>query len=689
MNRTKFYLTLALSLVAFLSKAQECVDTDTVATALDEVVVTADSQVETAKKVIVRPTKLDKKHSTNGYALLENLNLPDFTVNASAKSIATNTGRDVTILINGVEAQPEELATLAASQIVQIDYQRNPGGRYVGSGAVMNFITAQYDYGGNVYVSEDVGYARRYDESTGMVNYKRRAVTLSLTANAKWTETSQLNSAENNYALNNGALTQLISPVESKTRTNSQYLNFKFAHAVNNHSFDIVASLTRSATPKNCLTNDITYSGFYDFASTATRSSRETGLSPMLRMHYNLFLPGGHALMANANVRYGHTNFHSNYAETNVDEIENNTVENNVLTNATLGYFKQFASGLSLGVTVDEYYNYYRDKYSGSFSSDQTLTNNHTTAMLNAYQYMSSGLYYYASVGLNNLYSSIGGHSDNQLSPMAYYGVTYTVNQRQSVSVSGNYVHTIYDPSYKNDAVIRSSFFEATLGNPDIGQLKAFQNMVSYNGRFGHFGLSLTYDFLKYFDNTSNRYFAEDNIMYHQLVNDGSFYYNKLIFSLTANLLSNKLRLKANALFNNNHFCSSYRPAKGNYLRPDFSASYMFGDWQVKGSYALPYKSLGIEGTKLRYPGQYGFSLNWHRGDWAAECCVENFLNRRMCTRTDADYIIYNSVQHSLSDLKGRNVSLSITYILPYGKKTDRDQIETESHINSAILRPF
>jgi hypothetical protein len=115
----------------------------------------------------------------------------------------------------------------------------------------------------------------------------------------------------------------------------------------------------------------------------------------------------------------------------------------------------------------------------------------------------------------------------------------------------------------------------------------------------------------------------------------------------------------------------------------------MFGDWQVKGSYALPYKSLGIEGTKLRYPGQYGFSLNWHRGDWAAECCVENFLNRRMCTRTDADYIIYNSVQHSLSDLKGRNVSLSITYILPYGKKTDRDQIETESHINSAILRPF
>jgi hypothetical protein len=689
MDRIKIYLTIVLSLVAFVSKAQESVETDSVATALNEVVVTADSQIETAKKVIVRPTKLDKKHSTNGYALLENLNLPDFTVNASAKTIATNTGRDVTILINGVETQPEELATLATSQIVQIDYQRNPGGRYVGSGAVMNFITAQYDYGGNVYVSEDVGFARRYDESTGMVNYKKRAVTISLTANARGDEASQLNSAENIFALNDGVLAQSISPIESKTRTNSQYLSFKFAHAANYHSFDIAASLTRSATPKNFLTNQVAYTELYDFGSTVTRNSTDSGLSPLLRMHYNLYLSGGHALMANADVRYGHTKFRSNYAETNADEIENNTVENNVLTNATLGYFKQFASGLTIGMSVNEYYNYYHDKYSGSYGSTQTLTNSQTSALLNVYQYLPSGLYYYATAGANNLYSSIGDHSDNQFSPVAYYGVTYTINQKQSVSVSGNYVHTIYDPSYKNDAVIRSSFFEATLGNPDLGQLKAFQNMVSYNGRFGHFGLSFTYDFLKYFDNTSNRYFAEDNIMYHQLVNDGYFYYHKLIFSLTANLLSNRLRLKADVLFNNNHFCSSYRPAKGNYLRPDFSASYMFGDWQVKGSYALPYKSLGIEGTKLRYPGQYGFSLNWHRGDWAAECCVENFLNRRMCTRTDANYVAYSSELHSLSDLKGRNISLSITYILPYGKKTDRGQIETESHINSAILRPF
>jgi hypothetical protein len=665
------------------------VDNDSVPTNLDELVVTADAQIETAKKVILRPSKLEKKHSTNGYALLENMNISDFNINASAKSIATVDGRDVRLLINGVDAQPEELATLSASEIVQIDYQRNPGGKYVGSGAVINFITVQYDYGGNVYLSADEGFARQYGEYIGMANYKKNAVKLTFTASGKWDTGSVLTNSDNIFSLNDGLLCQSIKPIASKTRTNSQYFNFKFAHAVNNHSFDIALAMTRSATPKNNLENDIIYSGLYNFKSTTMRKSSERALSPSFLLNYYLYLSGNQMFIANASLSYAHTKFNSDYAETDAEDIVNNTLENNVLASAALGYFKYFASGLNLGVTVDEYYNYYRDKYSGSFSSDQTLTNSLTTAMFNVSQSLRSGLSYYASVGMSNLYSSLGGNHDNQLTPKVYYGVTYAINQRQSVSLTGNYVHSIYNPSYKNDAVIHSSFFEATLGNPDLGQLKAFQNMVSYNGRVGHLRYSLIYDFLKYFDNTSNRYFAEGNTMYHQLVNDGTFYYHKIIASLTANLLKDKLRLKATALFNSNHFNSSYRPAKGNFLRPDFSASYMFGDWQVKGSYALPYNTLGIEGIKVRCPEQYGFALNWHHGNWAAEFNVENFAQRRLCTRTNADYGVYQSLSQAFSDYKGRNISLSVTYILPYGKKTDRDNVEIKSTVNSAILRPF
>lgn len=678
----KLHLLIICSL-PFQTQAQTPTNT------LDEVVVTADAQIETSKKVILRPTRLEKKHSTNGYTLLENMNLPDFSVNASAKTISTSSGRDVIVLVNGVEADADELATLAASEIVEIDCQRNPGGKYVGCGAVMNFITVQYNYGGNVYLSADEGLARQYGNYIGMVNYKRNALKLSLTANGKWDNFSQLNHEDNKFVLNDGVLNQSIQPVESKTRTNSQYVNFKLAHVAENHSFDVSLALTRSATPSNLRQDNVAYSGLYDFASTATRRSTERGLSPVMKMHYNLYLRGGHSIMAIATLRHGHTNFRSSYNETDVDEIRNNTKENNVLASATVGYFKRFASGLSLGMTVDEYYNYYRDIYSGSFASKQTLKNNHAMAMVHLDHSLPFGLSYFLSAGVTDLYSAIGEHEDNQFAPKAFYGATYAINRRHSVSVNGNYVHSIYNPSYKNDAVIRTSFFEATMGNPDLEQLNAFQNSVSYNGRVGHFGLSFTHDYLKYFGNTSNRYFAEDNIMYHQLINDGNFSYNKLTVGLSANILDNKLRLKGNATLSMNRFDSAYRPVRSNDWRADFSASYMFGDWQVRGVYALPYDVLGIEGVKVHNPAQYGFSVNWKHGNWAAECCVENFLDRRMSTHTHANYGVYRSRSESFSDLKGRNISISVTYTLSYGKKTERERVETESKISSAILRPF
>lgn len=203
MKKSLITLALLLPIVAY---AQQEIPTDSISNTLDEVVVTADTQIETSRKVILRPTKLEKKHSTNGYTLLENMNLPDFNVNASAQIISTITGRDVRILINGMEVQPDELATLAASEIVQIDYQRNPGGKYVGCGAVINFITVQYDFGGNVYFAADQGLARLYGDYTGMVNYKKNAVTLTFTANGKWDNISQRNSAENIFSLNDGVL---------------------------------------------------------------------------------------------------------------------------------------------------------------------------------------------------------------------------------------------------------------------------------------------------------------------------------------------------------------------------------------------------------------------------------------------------------------------------------------------------
>lgn len=688
-NRMKKLIIILSTAVSFMAHPQDIASPDSISNTLDEVVATADPRIETAKKVILTPTKMEKRHSTNVYTLLANMNLPDFNVNLSSQAISTITGRDVKTLVNGVEAQPDELATLAASEIVQITYQRNPGGRWAGCGAVINFITARYDYGGNLYLSADEGVARQYGEYTAMVNHKKKAVTLTLTANGKWDNSSQLNSAVNMATLTDGILYQSVNPIRAKTRQNSQYLKFKFNHTAHNHTLDISALLKRNATPENFMADEMAYSGLYDFTSQVTKSSRDHGILPAIGVKYNLFLPGEHTVIISSEVSHGHTDYKSLRAETGFDPIINNAVENSLKARGTVTYFKSLPHGLNLGASIDEFYNYFHDDYSGDFDSKQTLANNHAMVMLHLDQSLPAGLSYYLSAGLTDLYSTIGRHNDNQLSPMAFYGLTYSINRKHSLSVTGSYAHSIYDPSYKNDAVIRSSFFEATMGNPGLRQLKASQNFISYNGHEGDFGFSFTYDFLKYFGNTSNRYFAKDNIIYRQLVNDGDFFYNKFIFGISANLFAKRLQLKGNATYSINRFNSKYRPAKSNDWRADFSASYMFGDWQIKALWATPYRVLSIDGTKVRNPAQYGISLNWQRGNWAAGCSVDNFLDRRITTSVTADYGPYISATDSLSDLKGRNISLSLTYMLSYGKKTDRERVNTENKINSAILRPF
>lgn len=673
----------------FAAFAWQAADADSAAVALQEVVVNSDPQIETAKKVIFTPSKQEKKHSTNAYSLLTNMNVPDLNVSAAQKSVSTSGGGDVVILVNGVKSTPDEVATLAASEVVQIDYRRNPGGKYVGSGAVLNFITVQYDYGGNVYVSADEGFARLYGDYLAMAAYKKKAVKLTLTANGKWDESSTLERSENVSHFGSGQLWQSINPLEASTHANSQYLSCKFAHAGENHTFDASLALTRSATPRNVISENVTYAGLYDFTSEVNKTSRERGISPSLKLNYNLYLKGGQTIMADASLRHGHTNFKSRYAETGMGDIINNTVENNVIASATLSYFKAFKNGLTLGASADEYYNYYRDTYSGSCNSNQKLTNNHAMLVFHIDHNLPCGISYYLSAGITDLCSTIRGKVDNQCTPMGFYGFNYAINKRHSLGVNGHYLHSIYDPSYKNDAVIRTSFFEATMGNPNLKQFKAFQDQFTYNGSIGLFSISFTYEFLKYFGNTSNMYFAEDEVMYRQLVNDGSFHYHRLMLGVTAKLLGEKLQLKGNAFYSMNSFDSEHRPKKRNDWRGDISASYMFGDWQIKGTWAPRFGVLGSKGAVTRFPAQYCVTLHWQRGSWAAELCVENFLKRRGCTVTEGDYNVYRSVVHALSDLKGRNIAVTVTYMLHYGKKTAADRATTETSINSAILRPF
>ena len=117
---------------------------------LDEVVVKGEKVVQKIDRQLVMPTEAQKKASTNGVSLLQNLQLPNLSVNALNKTITTNYGEAVQLRINGVEVTQAEVLAVRPEEVIRVEYHEQPGLRYGGAGAVIDYIIKKKETGGHL-----------------------------------------------------------------------------------------------------------------------------------------------------------------------------------------------------------------------------------------------------------------------------------------------------------------------------------------------------------------------------------------------------------------------------------------------------------------------------------------------------------------------------------------------------------
>ena len=117
---------------------------------LDEVVVEGEKVIQKIDRQLVMPTEAQKKASTNGVALLQHLQLPNLSINAIEKSVTTSYGESVQLRINGVEVTQAEIVAIRPEDVVRVEYHEQPGLRYGGAAAVVDYIVRRRDSGGNL-----------------------------------------------------------------------------------------------------------------------------------------------------------------------------------------------------------------------------------------------------------------------------------------------------------------------------------------------------------------------------------------------------------------------------------------------------------------------------------------------------------------------------------------------------------
>ena len=117
---------------------------------LDEVVVEGEKVIRKIDRQLVMPTEAQKKASTNGVSLLQHLQLPNLSVHPLTKAISTNYGESVQFRINGVEATQAEIVAIRPTAVIRVEVHEQPGLRYGGAAAVVDYIVRRRDSGGNV-----------------------------------------------------------------------------------------------------------------------------------------------------------------------------------------------------------------------------------------------------------------------------------------------------------------------------------------------------------------------------------------------------------------------------------------------------------------------------------------------------------------------------------------------------------
>jgi hypothetical protein len=142
---------------------------------LGEVSVNASEIIHKTDRKILFPSRQQIASSANSVALLSYLPAPRLIVNLATNSVSLPGNETVELRINNVVAGNDEVRALPPNIIDRIEYIDNPGLRYRGVNAVLNYITKRQLTGGNIRMELNHSIVKLYgnDFFSAKINHKK------------------------------------------------------------------------------------------------------------------------------------------------------------------------------------------------------------------------------------------------------------------------------------------------------------------------------------------------------------------------------------------------------------------------------------------------------------------------------------------------------------------------------------
>ena len=654
--------------------------------ALKEVEVKAQSFVRLEDRMMVFPEKQQVRHAYTGYDLLDNLMIPGVNVDRHEGKVTTFAG-EVTLYINGRQADYQEVKNLRPRDIEKVEYFDVPTGKYAMDVASINYITKKYDTGG--YVSADakqtIGYLNGDYNAAAKVSHKNTSFTV-WSGHRMQSYEGTRSIADETYIFPEYEINKHSETLDGLSRTNRQYVYANVEHRTDRRTLLAKAGFTRNATPEEWQELRTLYTGQYNREGYAYNTQNQTAISPNLNLYGNFKIKDNQTLEANISGSYSNTLYERSYDEIDFHSFTQAN-ENFYHFFGSLNYVLQLQKQQSLTIHIFQNYALNTTNYIGDYNQGTLYWLDQSFLFCEYMMLPAQKVSMNISAGLLwEIYHLRDAKMEHHPSPMGSLRLTYQPTNNHKVLLYSGIQQILPSFQWMNPIEQKVDSFMVKRGNPNQDWSIYWNNRLSYNMQIGKINLSAMAGLVLSTIPFSS-YLAESNKIVNTYDNGNTTTQTTLEIGLTWKPVQN-LHVKANGIY-------AFQQGKG-------ALSYKHNVWQGSAQIKYYWKSLGIS-TFFKSPLHimdegathdlvslnYGLTVNWSHKGWWLEAGTNAPFSKDLMRKSylDAFPTVY-SYYKTIHDRTYQQIGwVKVAYTFDFGRKTARTRTDAGADIQSTILK--
>ncbi len=648
-----------------VNTAQDTLRMDTSMFRIAEVTVEAQSVIQKVDKQVLLPNREQRKASHDGMSLLQNLQIPRIVVNPVENSVKTLANQDVQLRINGIEASNSEVMAINPKDVIRIEYHDQPGVRYNGAAAVINYIVKHRDTGGNLMLNASNGVTMpgwgEYHLS-GKVNFGKSSFSLLTHYSPRdiyWTRT---NAETYNFSTGTIENREVGEPTRFKMNPVNIGLTYNWTNGEKN-MLNITLRDFMKFTPQSKTNRDsYLYQGTDSFAIHDHESSKS--ISPSLDIYYEHNLPDDNHLYFDVVGTYINSSNNRRFEQLPLGETDSlngapenfnfwgeeearqpHLLQSNLIVDRRLRrtdvtsrvrgnkysligeaiYEKDWENiGLTVGVRHNQ--QWVENTYLGSADATVNMTTAETYAFAEVQQRVKQFSY---AVGIGAMHTYIEQAGQKQSNWIARPQLTLSYDFGKGVFWKYKGYVSGYQPSLSamSDVAQQIDKYQIRQGNPNLKPVMFVANEMQLSWQSKHVNLNLwanySYDHKPIMDETFEQLIDGQSYAVRTYANHRGFHRLQVAPSVQVRLLQNKLIFTVAPFAN--YYVSLGNSYTHKHFNPGVRASIMgmYNGWQFFGEVTT--RSNNLWGETLEYGEFYHhIGLGYNADKWGFRAMLMN-----------------------------------------------------------------